>query len=93
MSKQIFLFIILPSILSFELPFTIEPIHDSLEGNNTPFGRGLVQDDEIDFSSSSYDRLMVQLCIGKDNLCIKAKLTSSSPYVWVVNRLPKGELQ
>ena len=43
MSKQIFLFIILPSILSFELPFTIEPIHDSLEGNNTPFGRGLVR--------------------------------------------------
>ena len=36
---------------------------------------------------------MVQLCIGKDNQCIKAKLTSSSPYVWVVNRLPKGELQ
>ncbi len=93
MSKQIFLFIILPSILSFELPFTIEPIHDLLEDNNTPFGRGLVQDDEIDFSSSSYDRLMVQLCIGKDNQCIKAKLTSSSPYVWVVNRLPKGELQ
>ena len=81
----LFLFILLPSILPFELPFTIETIHDTFpDDDDSSFFRSLVQDDEIEFSS--YDRLMVQLCIGKENQCIKTKLTSSSPYVWVVDK-------
>lgn len=83
----LFLFILLPSILPFELPFTIETIHDTFpDDDDSSFFRSLIQDDEIEFSSSSYDRLMVQLCIGKENQCIKTKLTSSSPYVWVVDK-------
>ena len=88
MSKQfyIFLLFILPSLfLSFELPFTIETIHSDIADTST-YGRDLVQDDEIEITTSSLDRLMVQLCIGKDEQCIKTKLTSTSPYVWVVNK-------
>lgn len=76
-------YLILSSHIDIE--FHHETFNDSHPDAET-FGRHLVTEDEIEITLSDYDRLMVQLCIGKNNQCLRAKLTSSSPYVWVVNK-------
>jgi hypothetical protein len=56
--------------------------HTRFLSPNINFGNG----DEIAIEQTTADRIVVDLCFGSQRTCIKAKLSTSYPYVWVAHQ-------
>lgn len=90
-NSSVFTFLIIFGVVLtnyIDLDFHLETVENG-PMDEEAFGRHLspvdIGGENIEISNSAYNRLMVELCVGTPKQCISAKLTSSSPYVWLCN--------
>ena len=57
--------------------------NDILEDNDSSVLRDLHED--VPLIDSPLDRLLVDLCVGSQQTCLKAKISSSFQYIWLTS--------